>query len=67
MGLLYRNNKVQVLYKVNLQQNIFIKNYNNSLGGYYGLAKIVKLLLYKYYWVRFRQEVKEYINYCKKC
>ena len=67
MGLLYRDNKVWVLYKANLQQKIFIKNYNNPLGGYYSLAKIVELFLYKYYWPRFRQEVKEYISYYKKC
>ena len=49
MGLLYRDNKVWVLYKVNLQQKIFIKNYDNPLGGHYGLAKTVKLFLYKYH------------------
>ena len=49
IGLLYKNNKVWVLYKANLQQKILIKNYNNPLGGYYNLTKIVKLLLYKYY------------------
>jgi len=26
-----------------------MKNYNDPLGGHYGLAKIVKLLLRKYY------------------
>ena len=66
MGLLYRYSKVWVLYKVNLQQKIFIKNYNNPLGGYYSLAKTVELLLYKYYWLRLRQEVKEYISHYKK-
>ena len=49
MGLLYRDNKVWVLYKANLQQKIFIKNYNDPLGGHYGLAKTVELFLYKYY------------------
>ena len=49
MGLLCRDNKVWVPYKANLQQKIFMKNYNNPLGGYYSLAKTVKLLLYKYY------------------
>ena len=67
MGLLYRDNKVWVPYKANLQQKIFIKNHNDPLGGYYSLAKTVELLLYKYYWLRLRQEAKEYISYCKKC
>ena len=49
MGLLYKDNKVWVLYKVNLRQKILIKNYNNPLGGHYGLTKTVELLLYKYY------------------
>jgi hypothetical protein len=49
MGLLYRDSKVWVLYKVNLQQKIFMKNYNDPLGGHYGLVKIVELLLCKYY------------------
>ena len=44
MGLLYRDSKVWVLYKANLQQKILIKNYNDPLGGYYSLAKIVELL-----------------------
>ena len=44
MGLLHRNNKVWVLYKANIQQKIFIKNYNDPLGGYYGPARIVELL-----------------------
>src|SRR6266700_2903486 len=44
-----------------------MKNYNNPLGGHYGLAKIVELLLHKYYWPRLKQEAKEYINYCEKC
>ena len=44
-----------------------MKNYNDSLGGYYSLARTVELFLYKYYWLRLRQEVKEYINYYKKC
>ena len=43
-----------------------MKNYDDPLSGYYSLAKIVKLLLYKYYWLRLRQEVKEYISYYKK-
>ena len=67
IGLLYRDSKVWVLYKVNLQQKIFIKNYDDPLSGHYGLAKIVKLLLYKYYWLSLRQEIKEYISYYKKC
>ena len=67
MGLLYKDSKVWVLYKVNLQQKILIKNYNDPLGGYYGLAKTVELLLRKYYWLELRQEVKEYINHYKKC
>ena len=66
MGLLYRDSKVWMLYKANLQQKILIKNYNNSLGGHYGLAKTVKLFLYKYYWLRLRQKVKEYISHYKK-
>ena len=56
-----------LLYKLNLRQKILIKKYNNPLSGYYGLAKIVELLLYKYYWLRLRQEVKEYISHYKKC
>ena len=44
MGLLYRNGKVWVLYKVNLRQKILIKNYNNPLGSYYSQVKIVELL-----------------------
>ena len=67
MGLLYRDSKVWVLYKANLRQKIFIKNYNDPLGGYYGLAKTVELFLCKYYWLRLRQEVKKYISYCEKC
>ena len=67
MGLLYRNGKVWVLYKVNLQQKILIKNHNNPLGGHYSLAKTMELLLYKYYWLKLKQEVKEYISYYKKC
>ena len=43
-----------------------MKNHNNPLGGHYGLAKIVKLLLYKYYWLKLKQEAKEHINYYKK-
>ena len=66
MGLLYKDSKVWVLYKANLQQKILIKNYNDPLGGHYGLAKIVELFLYKYYWLRLRQEVKKYISHCKK-
>ena len=66
MGLLYKNSKVWVLYKANLQQKILIKNYNNPLGGYYSLTKTVELFLYKYYWLKLRQEVKEYISYYKK-
>ena len=49
MGLLYKDSKVWVLYEANLQQKILIKNHNNPLGGHYGLTKIIKLLLYKYY------------------
>ena len=49
IGLLYKNSKVWVLYKANLQQKIFIKNYNDPLSSHYSLTKIVKLLLYKYY------------------
>ena len=44
MGLLHKNNKVWVLYKVNLQQKIFIKNYNNPLSGHYSEVKTVELL-----------------------
>ena len=66
MGLLYKNNKVQVLYKANLQQKILIKNYDNPLSGYYSLVKTVELLLYKYYWPKLTQEVKEYISYYEK-
>ena len=44
MGLLRRNGKVWVPYKVNLRQKILIKNYNNPLGGYYSQVKIVELL-----------------------
>ena len=49
MGLLHRDNKVWVLYKASLQQKILIKNYDDPLGGYYSLAKIVELFLYKYH------------------
>ena len=49
IGLLYKDSKVWVLYKANLQQKILIKNYDNPLGGYYSLTKIVELFLYKYY------------------
>ena len=49
IGLLYRDSKVWVPYKANLQQKILMKNYNDPLGGYYGLFRIVELLLYKYY------------------
>ena len=66
MGLLYKNSKVSVLYKANLQQKLLIKNYNNPLGGHYSLAKTVELLLHKYYWPRLKQEVKEYISHYKK-
>ena len=44
-----------------------MKNYDDPLSGHYSLAKTVELLLYKYYWLRLRQEVKEYISYYKKC
>jgi hypothetical protein len=54
MGLLYRDSKVWVLYKVNLWQKILIKNYNDPLGSYYGLFRIVELLLRKYYWLKLR-------------
>ena len=67
MGLLYKDGKVWVPYKVNLQQKILIKNYDDPLGGHYGLSKTVELLLYKYYWLRLRQEAKEYISHYKKC
>ena len=67
MGLLCRDGKVWVLYKANLQQKILIKNYNDFLNSHYSLAKTVELFLHKYYWLRLRQEVKEYINYYKKC
>ena len=67
MGLLYRDSKFWVLYKANLQQKILIKNYNNPLGGHYSLTKTVELLLCKYYWLRLRQKVKEYISHYKKC
>ena len=43
-----------------------MKNHNNPLGGHYSLAKIVELLLHKYYWLGLKQEVKEYISYYKK-
>ena len=49
MGLLYKDGKVWVPYKVNLQQKILIKNYDDPLGGHYDLTKTVELLLYKYY------------------
>ena len=49
MGLLHKDSKVWVLYEANLQQKIFIKNYDDPLGGYYGLVRTVELLLYKYY------------------
>ena len=49
MDLLYKDSKVWVPYKANLQQKILIKNYNNPLGGHYSLTKTVELLLYKYY------------------
>ena len=67
MGLLRRNGKVWVPPEVNLRQKILMKNYNNPLGGHYGQAKIVELLQYKYYWLKLKQEVKEYISYCEKC
>ena len=67
MGLLRRNGKVWVLPKANLRQKILIKNYNNPLGGYYSQAKTVELLQRKYYWLKLKQEVKEYISYYKKC
>ena len=54
-------------YKANLQQKILIKNHDDPLGGYYSLARTVELLFYKYYWLRLRQEVKEYISHYKKC
>ena len=66
IGLLYKDSKVWILYKVNLQQKILIKNHDNPLNSHYGLAKIVELLLYKYYWLKLRQKVKEYISYYKK-
>ena len=43
IGLLYRDGKVWVPYKINLRQKILIKNYNDPLGGHYSLAKIVEL------------------------
>jgi hypothetical protein len=55
-----------VPYEANLRQKIFIKNHNDPLGGHYGLFRTVDLLLYKYYWLRLRQEAKEYISYYKK-
>ena len=67
MGLLYKNSKVWVPYEANLQQKILIKNHNNPLGGHYGLAKITELLFRKYYWLKLKKEVKEYISYYKKC
>ena len=43
MGLLYKNGKVWVLYKANLRQKIFIKNYDDPLGSHYSLTKTVEL------------------------
>ena len=67
MGLLRKDSKVWVLYKVNLQQKILIKNHNDPLGGHFSLTRTVKLFLRKYYWLRLKQEAKEYISYYKKC
>ena len=67
IGLLCKNGKVQVPQKTNLQQKIFMKNHDNPLGGYYGLAKTIKLFLYKYYWLKLRQKIKKYISHYKKC
>ena len=44
IGLLCRDGKVWVPYKVNLRQKILIKNHNDPVGGYYSPAKTVKLL-----------------------
>ena len=43
-----------------------MKNHDNSLGGHYGLAKMVELFLHKYYWLRLKLEIKEYISHYKK-
>ena len=65
MGLLYKDSKAQILYKANLRQKILIKKYNDPLGGYYSLAKIVKLLLCKYYWPNLKQEIKQLLAITK--
>src|SRR6266702_8022015 len=43
-----------------------MKNNNNTLGGHYSQAKTMELLLYKYYWLKLKQEAKEYISYYEK-
>ena len=43
-----------------------MKNHDDPFGGHYGLAKIMELFLCKYYWLKLRQEVKEYISYYEK-
>ena len=67
MGLLRRNGKVWVPHEANLRQKLLMKNHDDPLGGHYGLAKTVELLLRKYYWPRLKQEAKEYISHCEKC
>jgi hypothetical protein len=50
-----------------LRQNILLKNYDDLMGGYYGVDRTVDVLKRKYYWPSLRANVYKYIYHCAAC
>jgi hypothetical protein len=50
-----------------LRANLLRKNYDDLIGGHYGIDKTVYLLRMKYYWLYMKRDATEYIRRCAAC
>ena len=65
--ILYYNNRLYVPEEESLQSELLRIYHDDIITEHFGIKKIIKLLMRKYFWKNMIDDVKEYIRTCDIC
>ena len=50
-----------------LRSEVIQTHYDDITAGYFGVTKTLELVRRKYFWIRLKRDIKEYITSYTKC
>jgi hypothetical protein len=66
-GLLYKGKALYIPSDSAVCSQVMRIHHDDALAGHFGRAKTLELISRKYYWIRMRKDVEQYVKSCIVC